>query len=210
MRIQSGVKVRSGMIRYNYNRVGAPNARGCNASLLNCGTITFGGRCTLCTSSCIRTIQDSELYLGDDSLICEEVNISCFESVRIGHRSWVAHRSQVLESNNHYMADLTSATIARAHNPIAIGDDCWVCNSSTILGGTTLPNGTLVASNSLVRGDFSDTPANPMIAGIPAKVIGSGKRRVDNADLMIRARDYIRQHPGEVYTMTPDDIRLFT
>lgn len=203
MRIASGVKVRSGMVRFNFTRTGAPNSGATTASLMNCGTITFGGRCRITSAACIRTIQDSELYLGDESLICEEANISCFGSVHIGHRSWVVHRAQVLESNNHFVADLNSGTVAPHHRPIFIGDDCWVCNSSTIAGGAVLPNGTIVASHSLVNADFSSAPENPTLGGVPAKVIGSGKRRVDSPELVDRIRTALRTAP--VYTLTPTD-----
>ena len=209
MVIAPGAKLRPGMIRFNVSRTGAPNPPGGNASLMNCGTVTFDGRCTICSSSCIRTIQDSNLYLGNNSLICEEVNISCFHSVHIGHNSWIVHRSQVLESNNHYIADLSTGTISAHHRPIFIGNNCWVCNSSTISAGAILPDGTLVASHSLVNSDFSDAPANPTVGGIPAKVIGHGKRRVDDEAIWIPARDYIRSHGGKAYQMTPEQMQTF-
>ncbi|NPC41218.1 acyltransferase [Nocardioides sp. zg-1230] len=59
---------------------------------------------------------------------------------------------------------------------IAIEDDVWVGARVTILDGTKIGQGSVVAAGAVVKGVF---PPNSVIAGIPARVIRS--RDVGNA-----------------------------
>lgn len=52
---------------------------------------------------------------------------------------------------------------------IIIGNKVWIGANTCIYKGTTIPDGCVVASNSVVRGIF--TEKNVLIAGNPAKVI---------------------------------------
>lgn len=52
---------------------------------------------------------------------------------------------------------------------VIIGEHCWITSRCTILKGVTLPNNTIVASNSLVNKKFNEE--NTLLAGCPAKVI---------------------------------------
>lgn len=56
--------------------------------------------------------------------------------------------------------------------PINIGDGCWIGASSTILGGVTIGEGTVIGAGSLVN---KDCEPNSVYAGVPAKLI----RRID-------------------------------
>jgi acetyltransferase-like isoleucine patch superfamily enzyme len=51
---------------------------------------------------------------------------------------------------------------------IKIGSDVWVGMDSTILGGVSIGNGSIVAAGSVVTKSFPD---NVLIGGVPAKVI---------------------------------------
>lgn len=52
---------------------------------------------------------------------------------------------------------------------IHIGERVWIANNVTITGGARIPNGTVIASNSLVNKEFDEE--NTIIGGIPAKVL---------------------------------------
>lgn len=53
---------------------------------------------------------------------------------------------------------------------IKIGDDCWIGAKVTILDGTVLGNGCVVAAGAVVRGII---PPYSIIGGVPAKIIKS-------------------------------------
>ena len=51
---------------------------------------------------------------------------------------------------------------------VFIGNNCWVGAKATILDGTKIGNGCIVAAGAVVKGEFPD---NVIIGGIPAKII---------------------------------------
>ena len=51
---------------------------------------------------------------------------------------------------------------------VSIGNNCWIGAKVTILDGTKIGNGCIVAAGAVVKGEFPD---NVIIGGIPAKII---------------------------------------
>lgn len=51
---------------------------------------------------------------------------------------------------------------------VSIGNNCWIGAKATILDGTKIGDGSIVAAGAVVKGDF---PPNVIIGGIPAKII---------------------------------------
>lgn len=51
---------------------------------------------------------------------------------------------------------------------IIIGDDCWVCANSTLLCGTRLGRGCVVAACAVVN---KEIPPYAVVAGVPAKIV---------------------------------------
>lgn len=56
---------------------------------------------------------------------------------------------------------------------VIVGDDCWLGSNAVILPGVTLATGTVVGANAVVTKNF---PAYSIVAGVPAKLIGSRSR----------------------------------
>ena len=52
--------------------------------------------------------------------------------------------------------------------PVIIGDNVWIGDKATILGGVTIGESVIIAANSVVT---KDVPPYSVVAGIPAKVI---------------------------------------
>ena len=52
--------------------------------------------------------------------------------------------------------------------PVAIGNNCWIGAKATILDGTKIGDGCIVAAGAVVKGEFPD---NVIIGGVPAKII---------------------------------------
>ena len=53
---------------------------------------------------------------------------------------------------------------------IAIGNNVWIGDKATILGGVTIGDNVIVGANSVV---IHDVPSHCVVAGIPAKVVKS-------------------------------------
>lgn len=159
---------------------GAPSNMGGPAEFNIWGTIVFKGRCQIGTGGKITIGDCGKLILGDDSKIMSQCNITAYEFVEIGNSFLMAHCSQIFDTGYHYVADFRDYKIKRLASPISIGNNCWQCNRSTIMGGVIIPDCTIVASNSLVNKSLSDLPEESIIGGSPAKLIATGYRLVQN------------------------------
>jgi len=91
--------------------------------------------------------------------------------------------------------------------PIIIGDNCWICNTSSISAGAIIPDNTIVTSNSLVNKDFSAIEKNSIIGGIPAKLIKTGSILINNKKIVSRLNTYFSTETDEPYTL-PDSISI--
>lgn len=192
-------KCKTGMIVMNKTNCGMPENPGVNTAINNWGKIIFHGKCEILTSNKINVTRNATLELGEGTRIMCKCNITAHQFVRIGDYSWVVHRSQVMDSNFHYVANLNTLTIPRFTKPVEIGSYCWICNSSTIAPGAIIPDKTIVASNSLVNKDMSAIPEGSLVGGIPAKLIKTGFRRVDNKKLEYEIWKFFEDNPAEEY-----------
>lgn len=201
-------KVRAGMIRFNRVIPGAPSLMSVQSEINNHGHIIFRGEGYIGTGTKITVAANKTLDIGKHVKIADLCNIGVFCDITIGEQSRIAHRSQILDSNYHYIANFTKRSVPKYDKPIAIGKGCWICNSTTVTGGAILPDYTIVASNSLINRDYSEIPISSIIGGIPAKFIVSGFRRVENPLVIKRIATFYKEHPNELFLIpeeeTPD------
>lgn len=198
-------KVSSGMIRFNQTKPGSPSNMAVQSEIFNEGKIIFHGKGLIGTGNKIRIASHAVLDIGENFKIADMCNIDCYSEISIGAQSRIAHRCQVLDANYHYVANFNKGVVPHWTHPIKIGKGCWICNTTTVMGGTVLPDYTIVASNSLVGKDYSDMPESSMLGGIPAKLIATGVRRVENSKLERKIFSYYRANPGGLYRIPEDE-----
>lgn len=147
------------------------------------------------------------MRIGDNFKITDFCNIGCWKSITFGDRVWITHRCQVLDANYHYVANLKNRIINNHKKHIRIGNDCWIGNTTTIMGGTVLPDKTIVASNSLCNMSYKEIPMFSLIAGIPAKYISTDLRRIDDVNMVIRANRHYRQ-TEDLYILSDEELEF--
>ena len=196
-------KVWSGMIRFNQVKYTAPSNMSVQTEILNHGTIIFRGQGLIGTGNKIVVECNAVLDIGRNFKITDMCNVGCFRKISIGEQSRIVHRCQVFDSNYHYVANFGRGVVPQYIRPVHIGKGCWICNSSTITGGTVLPNYTIGASNSLVGKDFSDIPESSMIGGIPAKFIATDFRKIENSKIELEITRYYQATPNGMFSI-PD------
>lgn len=189
-------RVKFGMITFNQTRPGSPSLMSVQSELLNQGTIIFRGCGTIGTGNKIRVATNSTLDIGSDFKITDMVNIGCYSNITIGNRTRIVHRCQVLDANYHYIANFSKGIVPKWKHPIIIGNDCWICNSSTVTGGAIIPDTTIVASNSLVGKSYINIEPNSIIGGTPAKFITTGVRRINNKKYEREIQAYYAKTPN--------------
>lgn len=197
---------KTGMVRLNLTIGGAPQYSAGNIELNIWGKVIFRGKCQIGSGSKLIVGEHGVLDLGKNIKIMNFCNCTAYSGIRIGAQTWIVHRCQLFDTNFHFMADFKHGVVKKQAQPIIIGDYCWICNSTTITGGTVIPDKTVVASNSLVNKDMSSIPEESIIGGIPAKLVSTGYRRIESSKMENMIRLYFMEHPeADVYVL-PDNL----
>lgn len=190
-------KCKMGMVKFNVTIPGGPqNALG-NTELSVWGKIIFCGTTKIGAGNKIVVGENALLKLGKDTLVTSMVNIVCYKEIDVGNHSWIVHRCQVMDSNMHYIADFINYKVYPLATPIKIGEYCWICNSTSITGGAIIPDKVIVASNSFVNKDFSTVPPMSLLGGIPAKLIKTGLRKIDNKKFHLEIKTWYASSENE-------------
>jgi len=89
--------------------------------------------------------------------------------IRVGNGCAISWGCQFLDEDFH---EIHYDGKTSKPNPIEIGDRVWIGCNVTVLKGTKIPDGCVVASGSVVRSVFKTK--NALIAGNPARVVKEG------------------------------------
>lgn len=192
--------VKHSIIKLNSSHPAAPSYQGGQLELGLRGKIIFKGYGQIDPGSKIFVYSEGVLELGEGFKICDYVNIGCYKRITVGKMSWITHRCQVFDTNYHFVANLNAMVIPSPISPVEIGDYCWICNSTTITGGTQIPSHTIIGSNSLVNKPFNILPYS-IIAGIPAKLIGTGYRKVESIPYSLELYQYYNNPKADIFKL---------
>ncbi|HUG73104.1 MAG TPA: hypothetical protein VMK82_06760, partial [Steroidobacteraceae bacterium] len=106
-----------------------------------------------------------ELDMAAHSGITNRHLVDCTDQISIGSFSIVAgFRSQLLTHS------INIATNRQEARPIAIGRYCFVGTASTLLGGASLPDYSVLGANSLLNKSFGESYR--LYGGVPAVELG--------------------------------------
>jgi len=104
------------------------------------------------------------LRIGDDASLVYDVQIHAYDPVTIGDRLRMASHSMI-NSGAHL-----SRFDTRGAGPIVIGDNVFIGQGASVLGGVIIGHNVTVGAGSVVT---RDVPDNSIVGGVPARVIGS-------------------------------------
>lgn len=148
------------------------------------GNVLFGGECVIGAASNIAVFDSATLKFGKDSAIWENCMIYCANNIEIGKNTRITFHTSIMDSDFHYMVNLTTRSITPRSKPIIIGNYVWIGNRANIKKGTIIPDYTTIASsNTLLSKDYSSIPPYSVLGGIPAKIISSGMARIWNNEI---------------------------
>ena len=111
--------------------------------------------------------------IGNSCHIGAYNHITCINKIKIGD-GFVSGKWVTITDNNHGSTFLEMMKIPVSNRPliskgpIFIGKNVWIGDKVTILPGTTIGDGAIVAANSVVS---KDIPAYSVAAGNPAKIL---------------------------------------
>lgn len=154
------------------------------SQIINEGSLYLGNNISIYGGFCCTITKSGKLYLGSNTKFGSNNKIVCMKEITIGDFSRFAFECLIFDTNFHYIENIDD----KKHNQIAkntiINKFCWIGSRTIINSGTILPNNTIVASSSLLNKDYSALiQENSLLAGIPAKFIKTGVRRIWDIDL---------------------------
>ncbi len=126
--------------------------------------------------------RNSELIIGKESAITKEHHIDCTDMIRIGDFVTVAgYRSQLLT----HSIDVYEGR--QDSHPIVIGDYCFVSTGVKILGGSVLPDHSVLGAGAVLTKKYIEP--FKLYAGVPANPVKD----------IIHCAKYFNRDKGFVY-----------
>ena len=110
--------------------------------------------------------KDAVVSIGSGGYINANTNLIIMHRLTIGDNCVISWNCQFLDEDFHKVRYNNKKNI---DNSIIIGNHVWIGCGAQIYKGTIIPDGCIVASNSVVRGHF--TTENAIIGGNPARII---------------------------------------
>lgn len=136
--------------------------------------IVLGKNCSIGKYTCIECT-GSLKYLGKGLVVGNNTGLGthsfygCAGGIEIGDDVIIGNYvSMHSENHNFYDKEIPIRLQGVNHKGIKIGNNCWIGAKVTILDGTIIGNGCVVAAGAVVTGSFPD---DVVIGGVPAKIL---------------------------------------
>lgn len=172
--------------------------------------IIFNGPAQFGVNSKIRLV-GAKLTVGKDAFIGSSVRIICNGAdVTIGDYDRIAFETIIMSSSFHYIFNTGRHGYGRTARPITLGDYNWIGNRTTVAAGTHTKPYTIVGSGSLLNRDYTHIEGDaPLLGGQPAKLLGTGFKRVFSSRTHAQIDHYFAKHPTAIFFDTdeiPDNV----
>ncbi len=117
---------------------------------------------TVGRGSRLKLAKNATAKIGYNTYFSDNCFIAVSTQLEIGRDCAISWETQILDDDGHQIEDRMTK------KPIIIGDRVWIGSRTVILKGARIGSGCVVASGSVVAGQF---PENCLIGGVPARVI---------------------------------------
>jgi NDP-sugar pyrophosphorylase family protein len=162
-----GVKISRGTIINEHHKNAIVLENGC--------TVGYGTLLIATNEFSLLSPEISKLHIGERTAINEYCNIRASGgTIKIGNDCLIGQMVSLIASNHSTKIgeSMRNQFWDEKVHSIYIGQDVWIGSHVTILPGTRIDSGCVIAAGSVVRGHV---PSNEIWGGIPAKFI---KKRV--------------------------------
>lgn len=118
------------------------------------GTIIFNGKASFGHGSRIAVQNNGIFVVGNGFNITGNSSIIVEKSVTIGNNSILSWDTLIMDSDFHKIEN-DVGTVINHTKPIKIGNNVWIGCRCTILKGSIIPDGCVIAAGSVVSGQLS-------------------------------------------------------
>lgn len=132
--------------------------------------LTLGSNVTFAPNVSFRNAE--RIAIGAGSHIGEYSTLWAGNStgrITLGQKCLLAPRVTITASNYGIVQGTPVMDQPKIERDIVIGDDVWLGINTVVVAGVTIGDGAIVAAGAVVT---KDVPAQAIVAGVPAKVIG--------------------------------------
>ncbi|HEK19782.1 acyltransferase [Mucilaginibacter sp.] len=163
--------IRTALVQIGYGKIGIADFKRSRAIWEVHGDVIFNGRAFIMHGCKLNVSKGAQLIFGNDFNMSTECAIVAAKKIEIGNHSGISWESLVMDTDFHHIADETG-TVFNHPKEIIIGDNVWVACKCTILKGAVIPNGCVVAANSMITKPLAGE--NNIFGGNPLRVLKSG------------------------------------
>ncbi len=132
------------------------------------GTVIFKGAASIGHGSKLSVGASGQLVLGNNFAITAESTIVAYNQVSFGNDCLLSWDILLMDTDFHAIRN-TQQKILNEPAPICIGDDVWIGCRCLILKGSVIPNGSVIAADSLVNKPL--TGEKQLFGGKPVTVL---------------------------------------
>lgn len=148
--------ISTGMIRIGYGDIGIFDKKRSRAIWEVSGKVVFEGSAEIGHGSKISVGNSGELVFGKNFMITAESAIIAYKKVLFGNDCLLSWDILIMDTDFHPIYH-ASNEIVNPDAEIIIGHSVWIGCRSLILKGSTIPDGSVIAANSLVSQKLTGT-----------------------------------------------------
>lgn len=164
------------------------------------GKLLCGNNITINQGAVISISENAVIKLGDNVRFSERVTLHSKNCIEISKDCLVGWNTQIIDTDFHYIID--NGKLKYRTKSVFLGQNVWLANGVSIMKGTRLPSNSVVASNSLVNKDFTETGECCLYGGVPAKCL---KNNVERLLFNDKSVDKLFYHSGDLLDW--DDVK---
>lgn len=164
------------------------------------GKLLLGSEVVIKNGCVICVYKKAVLEIGKNFYCNSNTSIYSKSSVLIGDNCSFGWNCQIYDSNFHFMYDESKHSISKCHGNVVIGNNVWIANSCVVSKNAVIPPFSVVANGtrSLVNKNFSSIESfGNVFAGVPAKVVATGKTMIKNLKFEHFLLKYFDEHENE-------------
>lgn len=168
-RITIDAPIKTGMILWGIGDVGIFDQKR-SRSIIELGVdgkIVFNGKARF--GNGVKVSVDGKLIIGNNFTVTAESTILCHKKITFGKDCLISWEDLIIDTDFHKVLILDKQT--NKDEEIHIGDHVWIGCRSTILKGSNIADGTVIAACSLVNG--KNIEKNSIIGGVPMRTLAS-------------------------------------
>ncbi len=160
--------------------------------------ILFYGKCSFSTDISLRITPGACVEFENNTKIGDSVKILADKFIHIGECSEITFGCQIIDTNFHYIKDLSTNKIKNKAQSIYIGKNNWIGNNTTIMKGTQTPDWCIIASKSLTNKKFGNENFI-ILAGTPANIVGHNQKRIYSILKENKLNTFFKENNHECY-----------